>query len=174
MRPASRDALLAGGSLAWSTATAAVALALAVAASVPERADAAPPVRKSGTVKLLLDGARKATGTFPAVCGPYLMMDVAGVGKAGDGLVFEADVPGVGHLQVSSAKRAVGRSKEAGLVLNPTGGGSCVGDGAAPNEVVFGPALDTAKVRATLGSLRRKRGAPPEQVTLRADFDCSR
>lgn len=154
-------------------ATTAAALALVLGSLLPARAEAAPPTRKNGTVKLTLGGARQATGTYPAVCGPYLMMDVAGVGKAGDGLVFEADVPGVGHLQVSSAKRAAGRSNAAGLVLNATGA-SFVGDGAAPNEVAFGRALDTAKVRATLANLRRKRGAPPEQVTVQADFDCSR
>ena len=152
----------------------AATLALAMAAVVPKHADASPPTRKSGTVKLVLGGARKTSGTFPAVCGPYFMMDTPGVGKAGDGLVFEADVPGVGRLQVNSAKRAAGRSKDAGLILNPIDGGSFVGSGAGHNEVVFGPTLDTAKVRATLDGLPRKRGAPPEQVTLQADFDCSR
>ena len=152
---------------------AAATLALSIASVVPECADASPPVRKSGTVKLVLGGARKTSGTFPAVCGPYFMMDAPGVGKAGDGLVFEVDVPGVGRLQVNSAKRVAGRSKDAGLILNPTGGGSFVGSGAGANEVVFGPTLDTAKVRATLDGLR-KRGSPPEQVTLQADFDCSR
>ncbi len=136
-------------------------------------AHAAPPTRKTGTVRLTVTGARSASGTFPAICGPYFMMDVPGMARAGDGLVFEADVPGVGHLQVNSEKRIAGRASQAGLVLN-TSGGSYAGDAASPNQVVFGPRLDTAKVRATLRSIRFKRGAPPDELVLEAEFDCSR
>jgi hypothetical protein len=134
---------------------------------------AAPPVRKGGTVTVTLSGARTATGTYPAICGPYLMMDVKGVGKAGDGLVFEADVPAVGRLQVSSAKRVAGRSAGAGLVLN-TSTASYVGDGAAPGKVVFGPGLDTASVAVTLRNLRARRGGPKDEIVVKAEFDCSR
>lgn len=148
-------------------------LALAVLAMLgAEAAHAAPPARKSGTVKLTLTGAKSASGTFPAICGPYFMMDAPGIAKAGDGLVFEADVPGVGRLQVNSEKRIAGRASQAGIVLNPTAGGSYVGDAAAPSKVVFGPKLDTAKVRAKLRSLRFKRGAPPDLIEVVAEFDC--
>jgi hypothetical protein len=150
------------------------ALALALALLGPGAAHGAPPARKSGTVKLTLGGARSAAGTYPAICGPYFMMDVPGMAKAGDGLVFEADVPGVGRLQVNSEKRTAGRASKAGIVLNPTDGGSYVGDAAAPSQVVFGPKLDTAKVRAKLRNLRFKRGAPPDEVDVVAEFDCSR
>lgn len=159
------------------TRISAIPLAIAFAVAFAARpAAAAPPVRKSGTVKVTVGGSRTASGTFPAVCGPYLMMDVRGVGKAGDGLVFETDVTGVGHLQVNSQKRVAGRSSSAGLVLNPSdGAGSYVGDAAAPNKVVFGPKLDTASVRATMRNLRRApRGAPDDVITLQAEFDCSR
>ncbi len=153
---------------------AAASLALALAA-VSGSARAAPPARKSGIAKIKVTGARSASGTFPCVCGPYFMMDAPGIAKAGDGLVFETDVAGVGHLQVNSEKRIPGRAAKAGLIFNPSGGsGSYVGDAAAPNKVVFGPKLDTASVRAKLRNLRSRRGAPPDVITLEADFDCSR
>ncbi len=159
----------------WLRALSSLALALAVLLLLgPSATVGAPAARKSGTVKLTLTGARSATGTYPAICGPYFMMDAPGIAKAGDGLVFEADVPGVGRLQVSSEKRIAGRASKAGIILNPIDGGSYAGDAAAPNQVVFGPKLDTAKVRAKLRSLRVKRGAPPDRVEVVAEFDCSR
>lgn len=144
-----------------------------VASGAARPARAAPPVRKSGTVQVTLGGAATASGTFAAVCGPYFMMDVKGVAKAGDGLVFEADVAGVGRFQVSSEKRVPGRAAQAGLILNAKDA-SYVGDAAAPNEIVFGPKLDTATVRATLRNLRFRRRAAPDVVTVRAEFDCSK
>jgi len=77
-----------------------------LAAAAPVAADV--PARKSGTVKLELTGAKKASGTFPAICGPYFVMDAPGIAKAGDGLVFEVDIKDVGHFQLSSSKRTPG------------------------------------------------------------------
>jgi hypothetical protein len=152
----------------------ATAVLLAVALATPSSPRAAPPARKAGKAKVTLSGGRTASGTFPAVCGPYFMMDVKGIAKAGDGLVFETDVAGVGHLQVNSEKRVPGRATIAGIILNPTSGapGSYVGDAAAPNQIVFGPKLDTAKVKATLRNLRARRGDPPDVVKIEAEFDC--
>jgi hypothetical protein len=141
------------------------------AAAAPARA--APPARKGGTAQITLGGSRTASGTFPAICGPYFMMDVRGVAKAGDGLVFETEVTGVGRLQVNSEKRVPGRAAKAGVILNAKDA-SYVGDAAAPNEIVFGSKLDKASVRATLRNLRFRRGAPPDTITLRAEFDCSK
>lgn len=152
-----------------------VAAAIALGLLAGGAARAAAPARKAGTVKVTVTGAKKAAGTFPAICGAYFMADVPGIAKAGDGLVFEADVAGVGHLQLNSQKRLPGKSSSAGLVLNTTdGSGSFVGDASGGNEVVFGPKLDTAKVRAKLKNLRFKPGAPPDVVTLEARFDCSK
>ncbi|HEY6004459.1 MAG TPA: hypothetical protein VIV57_16410 [Anaeromyxobacter sp.] len=150
----------------------AAALALAGSfAAGPARA--AAPVRKGGTAKVTLAGAKTASGTFEAVCGSYFMMDVPGVAKAGDGLVFETEVAGVGRLQLNSEKRIPGRAAKAGLILNAKDA-SYVGDAGAPNEIVFGPRLDAATVRATLRNLRFRRGAPPDVITIRAEFDCSK
>ncbi len=149
--------------------------ALVVGAGAAAAAGAAPPVRKSGTVKIKLEGAKRASGTFPAICGPYFMMDVRGIAKAGDGLDFEADIAGVGHLQLNSEKRIPGRAAQAGLILNSSdGSGSYVGNARAPNKVVFGPKLDKASVRATMGNLRVRRERAPEVVTIEAEFDCSK
>lgn len=150
-----------------------VALTAILLLAAASTAAAAVPPRKSGTVKITLGGAKQASGTFPAICGPYFMMDAPGIAKAGDGLDFEADIPEVGHLQVNSEKRTPGRSSQAGLILN-TGTGSYVGDAKGSNKVVFGPKLDKASVRATLKNLRVKRGGPPDVLTLEAEFDCSK
>jgi hypothetical protein len=152
-----------------SVALTAGLLVLAVASP----AAAAAPARKSGTVKISLKGAKQASGTFPAICGPYFMMDAPGIAKAGDGLDFEADIPEVGHLQLNSEKRTPGRSSNAGLILN-TSAGSYVGDARGANKVVFGPKLDKASVHAKVKNLRVKRGSPPDVITLEAEFDCSK
>ena len=142
-----------------------------LAAATP--AAAAVPLRKGGTVKIALAGAKKASGTFPAICGPYFMMDAPGIGKAGDGLVFEADIRDVGHLQLNSRKRVPGRSSDAGLILN-TSTGSYVGDARGANQIVFGPRLDKATVRATVKNLTMRRGSAPDVITVEAEFDCSK
>ena len=144
-----------------------------LAAAAPVAADV--PARKSGTVKLELTGAKKASGTFPAICGPYFVMDAPGIAKAGDGLVFEVDIKDVGHFQLSSSKRTPGRASDAGLILNTSDNtGSYAGDARGTNKIVFGPKLDKASVRATVKNLRMRRGSAPETITIEAEFDCSK
>jgi len=105
---------------------------------------AAVPARKSGTAEITLTGAKKASGTFPAICGPYFMMDAPGIAKAGDGLV----------LNTSTA--------------------SYVGDARGANRIVFGPKLDKATVRATVKNLRMRRGSAPDVITIEAELDCGK
>jgi hypothetical protein len=156
-------------------------LALLLAALVPAQAAAEcalsgtlAPHRKSGTAEVRVSGARTAQGRFPAVCGAYFLLDAPPMGKAGDGMVFEVCIPGVGKLQVSGEKRKAGPAPTAGLVLN-TDTASLLASGASPNQVTVGADLFSATVKATLKPIRRpKPGQPSEEVRVEAKFDCSK
>ena len=71
------------------------------------------------------------------------------MGKAGDGMVFETCIPGVGKLQVSGEKRKPGPVPTAGLILN-TDTASLLASGGPPNQVTLGADLFSASVKATL------------------------
>lgn len=154
-------------------------LSLAVAASFPSLAaaecvlsGALPPYRRTGTAEVQVSGTRAAKGRFPAVCGAYFVQDAPPMGKAGDGMVFETCIPGVGKLQVNGPKRKAGRAPEAGLVVN-TDSSSLVGSGDGSNQVVVGADLFSATVKATVHPIGRpKPGQPKEELRLDVKFTC--
>lgn len=144
----------------------------ALAASTCSPPAAVPPLRRSGTATVKVTGSRTAEGTFPAVCGAYVLADVPKVAKAGDGLAFQTCIPGIGTLQVSGTKRSAGLSEDAGLVVN-TDSGSYVASADKGNRVVIGTDLFSAAVNAVLRPVRRtKTGAPPDELRIEARFDC--
>jgi hypothetical protein len=158
-----------------------MSMALLLAALLPAQAAAEcvlsgtlPPHRKTGTAEVRVSGARTAQGRFPAVCGAYFLQDAPPYGKAGDGMVFEVCIPGVGKLQVSGEKRKAGPAPTAGLILN-TDTASLLASGAAPNQVTVGADLFSATVKATLHPVRRpKPGQPSQDVRVEVKFDCSK
>src|SRR5512144_2582507 len=100
-------------------------LLLAVLVALPAEAapicsppSAMPPLRRAGTAAVKVAGSRSAQGSYPAACGAYFVADAPGIAKAGDGLVFQTCIPGLGLLQVNGTKRKAGPSDDAGLVLN--------------------------------------------------------
>ena len=157
-------------------------LALLLTALVPAQASAEctlsgvlAPHRRTGTAEVKLTGSRSAQGRFPAVCGAYFLLDAPPMGKAGDGMVFETCVPGVGKLQVTgSGKRTAGPVRDFGLVLH-TDTRSLLGSGGAPDQLVLGADLFSATVKATARTLGRARpGKPSEEVRLAVSFSCPR
>ena len=158
-----------------------MSMALLLAALFPAQAAAEcvlsgvlPPHRRGGTAEVRVTGSRTAQGRFPAVCGAYFLVDAPPMGKAGDGMVFEVCIPGVGKLQVNGEKRKAGPAPAAGLILN-TDTASLLGSGAAPNQVTGGADLFSATVKAKLQPIRRpKPGQPAEEVRVEARFDCGK
>jgi hypothetical protein len=149
------------------------ALAPAQAAAECTLSGVLAPLRRTGTAEVKLTGSRTAQGRFPAVCGAYFLLDAPPMGKAGDGMVFETCIPGVGKLQLSgSGKRKAGPVTDFGLVLN-TDTSSLMGSGGAPDKVVVGADLFSATVKATVRTFGRARpGKPSEEVRLEVSFSC--
>jgi hypothetical protein len=146
----------------------------AAAASTCSAPAAAPPLRRGGTAAVKVSGSKVAQGSYPAACGAYFVSDVPKVAKAGDGLVFQTCIPGLGMLQVNGTRRKAGLSDDAGLVLNADGA-SYLGSADKENRVTVGADLFSATVTATLRPVRRpKRGAPPDEIHVEARFDCSK
>jgi hypothetical protein len=156
-------------------------LALLLSALLPAQAAAEctlsgvlAPHRRTGTAEVKLAGSRTAQGRFPAVCGAYFLLDAPPMGKAGDGMVFETCIPGVGKLQLSggSGKRKAGAVTEFGLLLN-TDTSSLMGSGGAPDKAVVGADLFSATAKGTVRTLGRARpGRPSEEVRLEVSFSC--
>jgi hypothetical protein len=160
-----------------------LALALLLATLVPAQAVAEcalagvlPPHRKAGTAEVKVTGSRAAQGKFPAICGAYFLLDAGAMGRAGDGMVFEVCIPGIGKLQVSggTGKRKAGPAPDFGLIVN-TDTSSLMGSAGGGNLVVVGADLFSATVRGKVATFGRPRpGKPSEQMTLDVKFDCSK
>jgi hypothetical protein len=153
-----------------------VGLAPAQAAAECALSGALPPHRKAGTAEVKVTGSRTAQGSFPAICGAYFVLDAGAMGKAGDGMVFETCLPGIGKLQVSggTGRRKAGPVADFGLIVN-TDTSSLMGSAGGANKVVLGADLFSATVKGKVASFGRPRpGKPSEELTLDVKFDCSK
>jgi hypothetical protein len=159
-----------------------LSLALLLAALVPAQAAAEctlsgvlPPHRRTGFAEVKVTGSRTAQGRFPAVCGAYFLLDAPPMGKAGDGMVFEVCLPGIGKLQLSGAgKRKAGPVADFGLVVN-TDTSSLMGSAGPTSSVVLGTDLFSATLKGKVATLGRARpGHPSEELQLDVRFDCSK
>jgi hypothetical protein len=158
-------------------------IALLLAALAPAQAVAEcalsgvlPPHRKAGIAEVKVTGTRVVQGRFPAICGAYFVLDAGAMGKAGDGMVFETCLPGIGKLQVSggAGKRKAGPVADFGLIVN-TDTSSLMGSAGGANKVVLGPDLFSATVKGQVASFGRPRpGKPSEALTLDVTFDCGK
>ncbi len=148
---------------------------LLLAAPLAGRAGPAEaPVRRSGTATVKITGTHDVQGEFPCTCGPYLMADVHGVGKAGDGLVFEARIVTLGRLQLTSKVRKAGPSSDFGAVLNASDA-SYLADAGPAARASFGADLWSATLSGTLKPMRRpKPGEKPKEIRVEVKFDCTR
>jgi hypothetical protein len=152
------------------------ALAPAQAAAECTLAGVLPPHRKAGVAEVKVTGSRTAQGRFPAICGAYFVLDAGAMGKAGDGMVFETCLPGIGKLQVSggAGKRKAGPVADFGLVVN-TDSSSLMGSAGGANKAVLGADLFSATVKAKVSTFGRARpGHPSEELVLDVKFDCSK
>jgi hypothetical protein len=127
--------------------------------------------RRTGTATVRLAGSRAAEGTFPAVCGAFLVKDAPKIGRAGDGLLFETCIPGVGRFQLQATRRVPGPAREASLELT-TDEATWIGSG-PDNHVAMADDLFGAAVQATLRPARAPAaGGPGGAVEIEARFDC--
>lgn len=158
-----------------------LSVVIVLATAGPAAADctlpgAVPPHRKMGTATVAVSGGKTITGTYPAVCGAYFVADAPPLAKAGDGMVFQTCIPGLGSFQVngSGKQRKAGPVPDAGLILN-TDQGSFTASGGAPNRVTVGADLFSANVKASLQPIRRpKPGEKAQTFTIEATFDCGK
>jgi hypothetical protein len=106
------------------------------------------------------------------VCGAWLVKDAPKVGRAGDGLLFETCIPGVGRFRLQGSRRVPGPAREASLELDAADG-AWIGSG-PDNHVTLADDLLGAEIRATLRTARTPaQGGSAGVVEVEVRFDCS-